>query len=54
MIIENCYDIAVWLIGELPPQFAFIYPIFTMLIALLFVYVIFLLFKMAFSLVGVR
>lgn len=37
MEIHSCYELAVLLLGNLPPQFTFFYPIMAFIIALLIV-----------------
>ena len=52
--MNSFYDIAVFLLGDLPIGFTFLYSIFAFLLAVITVSVVFMFFKMCFHLLGVK
>lgn len=48
MEIKSCYDIAVLVLGTLPSEFAFFYPILAFIIALLLITIVVAFFALPF------
>lgn len=52
--MNNFYDISVFLLGDLPIQFHFLYALFAFVLAILCVACVYFLFKIILDLIGVR
>lgn len=52
MSLNSLYDIAVYIVGTLPPQFSFIYGLVTLVISIVFILLIFTPFIIAYKLIG--
>lgn len=52
MSLNSLYDISVYIVGALPPQYNFIYALVTLVISIIFILLIFTPFIIAYKLIG--
>lgn len=52
--MSSFYDIAIYLLGDVPVQFTFMYSILAFILCILCISVVFMLFKLTFNVLGLR